>query len=157
MFTCLFSYPGRLFWKVDGISSGLDLQAQVYLPLDLYFSEFCIHFTFLIVGLVVKKTNLVLKFELKGSLMYRCNLSVAAGGFLQLWLVCQKWRWSSRTGMQRLQQTWNCWTRYLFCLLKLSVHGMLSYIWWSTQGKYCICHISMWNRSSNTICYGYWT
>lgn len=39
-----FSYPGRHFWKGGGILSGLDLEAQDYLLLDSFFSEYCLFF-----------------------------------------------------------------------------------------------------------------
>lgn len=33
-------YPGRPFWKVDGILSGLGLEVQDYLLLEFYSSEY---------------------------------------------------------------------------------------------------------------------
>lgn len=41
--TRFLSYPGRLFWKVDGILSGLALGVQDYLLLDLYLSEYFVY------------------------------------------------------------------------------------------------------------------
>ncbi|KAI8558913.1 hypothetical protein RHMOL_Rhmol04G0133000 [Rhododendron molle] len=38
------TYPGRHFWKGSGILSGLDLEAQDYLRLDSFFSEYCLFF-----------------------------------------------------------------------------------------------------------------
>lgn len=34
------SYPGRPFWKVDGILSGLGLEVPDYLLLEFYLSEY---------------------------------------------------------------------------------------------------------------------
>lgn len=43
MLTRFLSYPGRPFWKVDGILSGLALGVQDYLLLDLYLSEYFVY------------------------------------------------------------------------------------------------------------------